>query len=426
MAKEFTHDIPMPDEGKIMEKCYNAGPMLSNDKEGFTAEDSIMKIVSDVSESGYRDYLDKLRRAGYSITNENEQYGDLFAEAGEMHIAYRKKRGEIRVIRDAVKTPLDEFSYTASGGNKTTVYQYGLYYDKANACTKTTINCGMFYIIRLCDGGLVMIDGGHRIQWSNEAFEGLWEFLCGITGNTGRVRIAAWYFTHAHDDHTDGCTRLLRAHGAEIDLERVMFNFPSYKTVRGSYSDTVFDMKKTVAEMYPKAKLLKVHSGQKIRLADADFEFIYTHEDAVNADDPEKFPPRDFNCTSSVVKFTVGGKSIMFLGDTNVETEAILAETTERELWKSDFVQVAHHCFNYLDTLYEWIDAPMAMLPNSYFGGHTPENTPKLEGVLKHLSPRDNIYYEGEGTYGFEPAENGWRLTYSAPVIGGEYDGAPL
>ena len=75
----------------------------------------------------------------------------------------------------------------------------------------------MIYVIKLCDDSLVMIDGGHIFQWNEEAEEGLWNFLKAITNTKdGKVKIAAWYFTHAHDDHTDGCTKLLRRHGSDI------------------------------------------------------------------------------------------------------------------------------------------------------------------------------------------------------------------
>ena len=84
-------------------------------------------------------------------------------------------------------------------------------------------------------------------------------------------------------------------------------------------------------------------------------------------------------------------------------------------------VQVAHHCFNYLDTLYEWIAAPVAVMPNSYFGAHTPENLGKLAGVLKWLKD-DQIYYEGEGTDGFAATEHGFEHVENLPVIGGPYD----
>lgn len=426
MSDKWIFSIPAPESGNVIEGYYNAGPMLANDFGGFTAEDSRMQIVTGVCVEDYRAYIAALANAGYEIEGENSLGSNLFAECGNFHISFFEKRGEIRVIEDKVKTPLSKFGYCAKGEGKTTIYQYGLHYDCQNRCTPTTVNCGMLYVIKLSDNSLFMIDGGHILQWNEEAAEGLWNFILKITNTPaeGKVRIAAWYFTHAHDDHANGCTKLLNRHGDRIELERVMFNMPSYSVVRGSYSSSIADMKKIVAEKYPDAMLLKVHSGQKFTLADAEFEFYYAHEDAVEANNISVFPPRDFNCTSSILRFTSGGSSVMFLGDTNVETEAILARITDKEIWKADFVQVAHHCFNYLDTLYEWIDAPLAMLPNSYFGGHTPENTPKLAGVIKHLSSEDNIYYEGEATDGFEVIDGKWQHVSSEPVVGGEYDGS--
>lgn len=83
---------------------------------------------------------------------------------------------------------------------------------------------------------------------------------------------------------------------------------------------------------------------------------MYTHEDAVNAGNPAIFPFGDFNCTSPILKMTTAGHSVMWLGDTNVETEALVSKTVPQVMWKSDVVQIAHHCFNYLSTLYAWID----------------------------------------------------------------------
>ncbi len=421
MNNNWLLGCPAPNSGEIVEGFYDVGPMLKNDMAGTTDEDSKMQIVKGATRADFDDYKKQLLADGYKIESENEIGPNAYFDFGYFHVTYFGIRGEIRVVEDKVKTSLAEFGYKAKGNKITTVYQYGLYYDKENNCTDTTVNCGMIYIIKLSDDSLVMIDGGHIYQWNNEALEALWAFMKKITNSTdGKVRIAAWYFTHAHDDHTDGCTKLLKHHGEDIELERVMFNFPSYSMARGS--ETVFDMKDTVKELYPNVKLLKVHSGYKFTLADVRFEFLYAHEDAVNADNLSKYPFWDFNCTSSVLRVTVDGKTLMFLGDTNIETEKLLSEITVRESWKTDFVQVAHHCFNYLDTLYEWIDAPIAMLPNSFFGAHTSDNTPKLAGVIKHLEKPENIYYEGEGTYGFIVHDGKWECVYEAPITGGEYD----
>ncbi len=423
---DWIFTIPQPNAGTLMGGYYNAGPMLACDRDGFTEEDSKMQIVTGVTLDDYNSYIATLTAAGLKKTAENTIGNNHFADFHPYHIAYFANRGEIRVTEDKATTPLTEFGYSAKGSMTTTVYQYGLYYDKHNDCTDTTVNCGMLYIIRLSDGSIVFMDGGHIYQWNETAMDALWSFICKITNlrDGEKVRIAAYYMTHAHDDHADGFTKLLNRHGDRIVVERVMFNTPSYQVKGSGYSETVFDMKKTVAEKYPDAKLLKVHSGQKFTLADAEFEFLYAHEDAAESDNITSFPFGDFNCTSSILRLTVDGKTVMFLGDTSSATEALMARTYTRDEWKSDCVQVAHHCFNYLRTLYDWIDAPLAMLPNSYFGGHTPENTPKLADVLAHLSGEDNIYYEGEATCGFAVIDGKWKMVSEEPVVGGEYDGS--
>ena len=86
-------------------------------------------------------------------------------------------------------------------------------------------------------------------------------------------------------------------------------------------------------------------------------------------------------------------------------------------------VQIAHHCFNYLDTLYSWIEAPVIIVPNSWGGAHQPENAPKLEGALRFMQG-EQIYYEGGGTDGFVAEKDGWKHIAYYDVVGGEYDGS--
>lgn len=112
----------------------------------------------------------------------------------------------MRVIEDRASTALPEFSNTyefaspqntpdsaaaCEGGESAEIYQYGLYYDPRNGHSPTTTNCGMFYIIRLSDNRLVMIDGGDCMQCSVEALEGMYRFLRRITGTAeGRKSIS--------------------------------------------------------------------------------------------------------------------------------------------------------------------------------------------------------------------------------------------
>lgn len=426
--KKWVLDCLAPKCGTLADGFYNAGPMLADDRNGTTSEDSRMQVVSDVKEADFQEYVSELKGAGANGYLERNQGKDQFFAFAQhdkyYHVSYYAKRSELRVVEDIATTPVTEFGYSELGNQKTVFYQYGLYYDPQNDVTDKTVNCGMLYIIRLSDNSLFMVDGGFIFQCTDEMMAALWQFLLRITNTpeNGTIHIAGWYFTHAHDDHIDGCTKLLNRHHDQIILERILFNFPYYGYTWG-YSVSTYDMKTMVTKYYPQVKVLKLHTGQKFSLADMEIEVLYTQEDAAEKVDLGRIHLDDFNCTSSILKLTIDGKHVMMLGDTNEETERLLAKYSEPALWKADMVQVAHHCFNYLDTLYEWIAAPVAVMPNSYFGAHTPENIGKLAGVLKWLKD-DEIYYEGQGTDGFVATENGFEHVENLPVIGGPYDGS--
>jgi len=426
MNNTWLLNCPAPACGQLANGYYNAGPMLADDRTGETPEDSRLQVCTQVSESDFDIYIASLKAADISSYLERNIGADKFFaftyEGNFYHVSYLAKRNELRIVEDKISTPLPSFEYHRSGEKKTILYQYGLYYDPQNNVTDKTVNCGMLYIIRLSDNSLFLIDGGHIRQWNDPAMDAFWKFLLSITDTpeNGTIRISGWYCTHAHDDHTNGFTKLLTRHRDQIILERVMFNFPYYGYC-GGYSISTYDMKKAVSEWYPEAKVLKLHTGQIFNLADMTLEVYYTHEDAAEAKELSRIHLGDFNCTSSILKLTIDGRTVMMLGDTNIETEALLAAYSDKALWKADMVQVAHHCFNYLDTLYEWIAAPVAMLPNSYFAGHRYDNIGKLAGVLKYVK-NDQIYYEGSGTDAFAADTDGWKQIEHFPLTGGEYD----
>lgn len=430
MSKEATWLLgcPKPDCGTLAEGSYNAGPMFADDRNGPTAEDTHIQILTGVTQQAFDAYVERLKALGARGHLEHSlgadrffacQYGDK-----DYHVSCFAGRNQLRIAEGPQWVSLKDFGYRTKGEKETVFYQYGLYYDPDNNMTEKTANCGMLYVIRLSDNSLFMIDGGFYLQWNEEAAEGLWQFLRHITDTPegGAVRISGWYFTHTHADHIDGCVKLLNRHHDHIRVERMLFNFPLY-SVLGGYEPSKFYVGEQMAKWYPDVKVLKLHTGQKFDLADMTVEVLYTQEDAVSTDAITKFPMRDGNCMSSILKLTIGGKTILMLGDTNVESEDFLTKYTSREIWKSDMVQLAHHCFNFLDTLYEWIDAPAIVVPNSCGGAHQPENVAKLEGALKYMKD-DQIWYEGGGTDGFIATEEGWVHAAHYPLIGGEYDGS--
>ena len=418
---------------------YNAGPMLEDDSEAVTEEDSRMLLVADTCRREYEAYLEKLCGMGFRKAFENHTGAvdccQLMKGEDLLYVYYTLRTGEVRVIADKASVPLDEFSdsYMEEGPaahmcgtmDSAEIYQYGLYYDPCNGHSPTTTNCGMFYIIRLRDNRLVMIDGGHILQCSAEAVEGMYRFLRRITGTAEgeRLRVAAWIFTHAHDDHMAACVRLLRTYPEAFEIERAMFNFPSHRVCSG-HSD-FFCLRATLREYCPNIKCLKLHSGQRIVLANVCFDVLYTHEDAVRLETPEVFPFHDFNCTSVILKMTTGMGTIVWLGDTSTETEELVVRTVPAAMWKADVVQVAHHAFNFLTELYALIDADYAMVPNSRYGGNAGDNHQKLMDVVRRLPSPNNLWYEDETT-GFRFEEGSFRVILKEGVVGGEHDGTAL
>ena len=422
--------IPVYDGGTTAEGFYNCGPMLADDRKGPTDEDTVMKLVTGTTAEEFAAYGEKLAENGFTAVFSNStpaaECVQWVKDGIHLYGVFNRMSGEVRLFADPAGVTADRFGYTAQGG-KTEIYQYGLYYDPQNGHSPTTTNCGMLYIVKLADNSLFMMDGGHILQCSVEAVTGLYDFLHRITGKAPgeTIPIACWFVTHAHDDHLAMCVRLTRTYPGEFDIQRILFNFPSYSVCRRGYAEEPFRLRETLREFYPDALTLKPHHGMKFTLASTEFEVYYTHEDVIRADNVTAYPFRDFNCTSTVLKMTADGGSVMWLGDTNLEAEAHIVKTMPREMWKADVVQVAHHCFNHLSTLYPWIGAPYAMLPNSYFGGHTPDNISKLADVEACLKSPDCIWYE-EKTTGFVFADGEYRVILEEDRVGGEHDGIGL
>lgn len=427
---------PSPMVGSLAEGFYNSGSCLADDVRAETNEYSRMQLLSDVSEADFTAYVEEMKAAGYAQILDNtlgkNRYAAFEKDGLFYHVAYMDTNKEIRVSEDRAGVSLKEFAYDTKGDTQTVIYQYGLYYDPNNQVTNKTVNCGMLYVIRLSDNSLVLVDGGHLHQSSNEAMEGLVSFLHEITGTEKgeTIRIAAWYMTHAHGDHVTGMAKLVKRYHDEISLERVMYNIPSYQVRSAGYDDNTTTTKAMIRQYFPEAKFLKLHAGQKFTLSDVGFEVLFTHEDAVGIDQfaeaaknggKVQFPLSDYNCTSAILRLNIDGKTVLLLGDTNVEAEAVMKKTFPATVWKSDAVQVAHHCFNYLNSLYPMIAAPVVLMPNSYFGSHTPENLPKLETILKYME-NDQIYYEGSGTVGLAVVDGKLTVVYEADLVGGEYD----
>ena len=418
--------LPDFDGGRLIPAIYNIGCGTENEFTSDGLKDGYAFLVADTDREEYKAYISKLTVCGYKVIFENGIGDDLFTQLeGEylLYIYHTSKKRETRIIIEGETGKISDFGYSGKGSSPVLVIQHGLYYDPENGHSPTTTNCGMFYIVRLPDNSLFLIDGGDILQCCDEAVAGRIDLMRRITGTKQgeKIRIAGWFITHAHNDHFDGCSKMLNRYSDILSVERFIFNFPCTAIRRPDSRAELF--KETINKYCPGAKYLKAHRGQFFELSGVRFEVLYACEDAIRADSPVSYPLRDYNCTSTILKMSFDGLSVMWLGDTNVETEDIVTSIYDPDIWKSVVVQVAHHCFNYLSKLYPWIDANYAMLPNSYFGGHTPENLPKLADVINRLPDENNIWYS-ERTTGFEFIDGKYTKVIDEDLIGKDYDGS--
>ena len=417
-------DIPRPEAGVVADGIYFSAPGLENDADGSTDLCSQMQIVSGVGAEDFENYLKVLASAGYEPLEkrclEKNMHVQFKGNGKTVYAYYTDSEGYMRVICEQSGVTQDDFSYQAAPAGNPGIYQFALNYA---GNTHDTMNCGMLYALLPGDGSVMLVDGGHIFQTSEEFYKGLYDFLREITNTPegGKVRISCWFITHSHSDHLAGASGFLRRYYDKVDLQRVMFNFPAF-VVRPASTAYASQFRHALRTYYPDVVYLKPHTGMHLDLASMGIDVMYTHEDAVRAEDPTKYPLRDFNCTSTVLKVTMGGRTAILYGDTNVEAEKIIVRNYTQASWKTDLVQIAHHCFNYLTTLYGWNQAPLILVPNSRENCSTEKNFPKLQDALQYA--KDGAYYESEDTYGFRPSEDGFVLCYKQPRVGKlGYDG---
>ena len=208
---------------------------------------------------------------------------------------------------------------------------------------------GMSYLMQLADGRFVVVDGGPYDPKDAddllELMKGLMPVTDGASCSDEKPTIAMWIFSHAHADHMALAIDFLRRYHEAVNLELVAYNFPDFSRILMSHEapggmlDMHLQFKETVEKYFPGAATWIFHTGQKLALANADFEILYTHED---------YYPEDFaygNDTSSAFRIKTEGKTLMMMGDCDPILCQFMADVYGREL-KSDILQLSHHGFN--------------------------------------------------------------------------------
>ena len=319
---KVTEKLPIYQSGTL-EGLYNCG-------------DGVWEVsVKATKLNDYIAYLDLVRQAGYTLYTENQLANNRFAtylkDTYCVHISYYSNLSVCKIIAEpkgylpALEAEPYERVVQSSFAQVAMTYR------------------GLKLVFQLADGSFIIVDGGDKNETDLQSF---YEYLS-ANRQGEKIRIAAWLFTHSHNDHMDNALEFLKRYHDEVTVELFAYNFPDPAAVEGCKDykagcDLVTrgtQLKAIKNQYYRDAEMWKFHTGQKLFLRDAEIEFLYTQEDLY---------PGTFtwgNHTSAGFRVNIGGTGVMVLGDMEIACHNRISRCFGTYL-KSDIMQCAHHGYN--------------------------------------------------------------------------------
>ena len=141
------------------------------------------------------------------------------------------------------------------------------------------------------------------------------------------------------------------------------------------------------------------------------------HEDVVNVT-TAKSPITSHNDSSSVIRFTIDGMTMMMMGDAQ-ELDAMprIIKNWSAGYLRSDGIQLAHHVLNDLSPLYHIVKAPVLLIPQSLHRIEEHRVCPKPYGAAKTYAREGMIFFENEYTVGLAVVNGEWTKVYTRDVV---------
>ena len=359
-----------------------------------------------------------LEEAGFSLYADNMIDGNLYATyvndetavnisfvpgMGTARIVY-EKRGDLCPLADPCEEKYDTL-LTGMKGETTVVAE------------------GMGFIIRLADGSFCILDGGmgdpDHVD-SNKLMNILREQM---PAGQEKPVIAAWLFSHLHGDHIGVFNCFSLDFHDQIVLERLVFNFPKEEEVEKSDSaymldDTIYrytQFKKNLAAFYPDVPVLKVHTGNRFKVRNAEFEILYTLDDLY----PGSILTGGMNDCSVLYRMTVGGQTTLWTGDFAFNAADLVLREFGSAL-KCDILQMAHHGINGTVPFYSRVDPTYVLWP-VWEGGYESLKNSEQNKWLADSPNVKHIIVTSVGTWTirlpYKPAEGTFDRTPTGKTV---------
>ena len=327
-----------------------------------SADDKFIIYTDNVTEADYSAYVAAIINDGAELLQEysfgNNKYSLLAGDKYSAYVTYLYTENAIRTYVGPADTvyPLEDNVIEASVCEPA---MWQLDVDNKGSAASG----GMSYVIKLTDGSFVIIDGGYN---TNTEADNLYNLLKSNTPEGEIPVISGWFITHLHMDHYGGLVAFANKYASLTEVKAFYYNFPGISvssTSNGVDPSAGRSVEISMKKWKDAVRYDTLHSGMAIGFAGALAEIICTHEDVY----PLTFA--DGNDTCTVVKFTIGGQSVLFLGDARYNQSATMVNTIPAQTLKSDIVQVSHHGYEGCSAaLYKIVDASVALWPMNIVG----------------------------------------------------------
>ena len=378
--RTFVTDFPRPD-GLALSGSMDVGSSTENTLQYYYAGDG-------VNAAAYESYCQKLIGAGYTLVSTNSGEGNIFRtysneqENVMLYVAYNAFKHAaagsgydtcIRIVSSRLSLnhhlPAElltqDLSYARKQNSSITAVKLNSQYQASGHNIY-----GNNYVVTLEDGSFIMYDGGQSYEKNVDRLYMVFLDLY-KKGHNGQnptaedpIRISAWIISHGHGDHFNIMRDFIQQYASKwgqyyITVDRLIANLTSDSEddLSSNPENHMRDNWKKYSEMIKDSdgkeagfQFIKVHTGQKFYIANAEFEVMYTHE--------ELYPARlvTYNSSSTTFRMTLhhtqngtisagSSTTMLWLGDAETEASRVM-----RGLWgtalKSDMVQVAHHNYN--------------------------------------------------------------------------------
>ncbi|MBQ7383864.1 MAG: MBL fold metallo-hydrolase [Clostridia bacterium] len=343
--------------------------------DSFELSKSYYVIVSGASEGDFEDYTDVLMNAGFNRHSSSRANGNLFETWTDgysiltmSHITYTDPATQDRYEGTSSIGKVNYMSIAIDCIDNSAIPTQDTDIKKITTeqITQVGTNCG--FVLRLADGRFVVFDGGMQEHASD-----VYKIIKDQNVISGKPVIAAWMLTHGHGDHIGAPIKFISDYSSKVELQSFVHNLPGYDIYNGKntaeidpadVSAALLESSTTLYEkiekLYPEAKIIVAHAGQKFEYGGIDIDILFTTENL--------YGKQMVDTNMSSVIYSVKGSSgrMIITGDQQEGGCAILNAIYGSEL-KCDLIQVAHHGYNGGDTdMYASMDADYAIWTNSY------------------------------------------------------------